>query len=49
MEALPRSRPNDLRSVNSFPQAEHGALTGAIDRRLDRVTGLDGYRIKRAG
>jgi hypothetical protein len=38
--------PFRLRSVNSFLQTEHGALAGEINRCLDRVARLDGYRIE---
>ena len=45
IEALLRPRPDRLRSVNSIPQTEHGAVTGEIDCRLDRGAGLNGDRI----
>jgi hypothetical protein len=46
VEDLPRLRPNGLRSVNSFLQAEYGALASQIDRCLDRAARLNGYRIE---
>jgi hypothetical protein len=49
VEALPSPRTNGLRPVNAVLQAEHDALAGAIDRRLDRVAVLDRYRIAWTG
>ena len=46
VEELPRPRPNRLRSVNSVLQTERGAVAGEIDRCLDRVARLNGYRIE---
>ena len=46
VKALARPRPNHLRPMHSVLQAEHCAVAGTVDRRLDGGAGLDRDRIQ---